>query len=265
MITVSIPTYATPPDLLDRAVRSALGQTGVDLRVVVVNDGGPKLDLPTDDRLTVYDLPVNRGRYFADAVVTRAIADRPDDWWAVLDADDWWEPGHLARLLPHAIDGAVVSTYIRHEVGRGAMRTEPSPRIAKRPGPRDGFAHLAHWCSGAWTVDRVMRAGGIHPGFRVGYDTQFVLMTWLTGEVGICRVPGYHWCRRSEGSLTTAKETRFGSPHRSRAKAQLVELYRDAHRWRDHDPGSRLRGSIAYEDRKEVERHALQLRRRLPR
>lgn len=263
MITISIPTFRTPPDLLDRAVRSALAQTGVQVRVVVVNDGGGPLDkLPDDDRLIVYDLPNNRGRYFADAVVTRAIADRPDDWWAVLDADDWIAPGHLAQIVPAAIDGAVVSTYVRHQIGRPALTTHPSPRITKPP-YRHAFTHLAHWCSGAWTVERVHRAGGIHPGFRVGFDTLYVLMVRLTGDVGVSRVPGYNWCRRDEGSLTTAQETRFGSAHRSRAKAQLVEIYRDAYRSRDTGPGDRLRAQIPYELRKEVERHALKLRPRL--
>lgn len=263
MITISIPTHRTPPGLLRRAVTSALGQTGVDVRVVVVNDGGdPLTDLPADDRLVVYNLPENRGRYFADAIVTRAIAGSPTDWWAVLDADDYWEPGHLATVVPHAIDGAVVSTYVRHQPGRSDLRTEPSPRISKPP-DRGGFTHLAHWCSGAWTVERVNRAGGIHPGFRVGYDTLFVLMVRLTGDVGICRTAGYHWCRRDEGSLTTAKETRFGSPHRTRAKAELVELYRDVYRWRRDDPGGRMRKAIPYELRKQVERHALALRPRL--
>lgn len=262
MITVSMPTYRTPPDLLLRAVKSVLAQNGVDVRLVVVADGPQDLPkLPNDDRLTVFELPDNMGRYYADAVVTRAIANRPADWWAVLDADDWITPGHYARLIKHADDGAAVSTYQRHEVGRPARLTEPAASIAREPRP--GFAHLAHWCSGIYTVERVSRAGGIHPGYRVGFDTLFVLMLRLTGPVGICRTPGYHWVRRPSGSLTTARETRFGSPHRIAAKRQLMDDYRHAWRWRDHDPGGKLRQTIAPQLRRDVERDALTLRRRL--
>lgn len=262
MITVSMPTYQTPPQLLRRAVDSVLAQTGVDVRLIVVADGPQDLPpLPDDDRLTIHDLPHNRGRYYADAVVTRAIANRPQDWWAVLDADDWITPGHYARLIQHAQDGAVVSTYRRHEVNRPVRLTEPSPSISREPRP--GFAHLAHWCSGIYTVERVSRAGGIHPGYRVGFDTLFVLMLRLTGPVGICRTPGYHWVRRPSGSLTTAAETRFGSPHRVRAKQQLIADYKHAWRWRDHDPGGRLRQTIPADLRRDVERDALALRGRL--
>ena len=244
-LVVSIPTWSTPPRLLARSVASALASDAEPL-VVLVEDGedtDPRFEPPTHDRLIRHRLAENRGRYFADAVVVGALA--PEQWWAPLDADDWAEPDHHSRVVDAGRrTGATVSRYHRSGRGRrGAFVQDPSTGRLEGP-PTEAFHHLAHWCSGAYRVDRVRRAGGIHPGFRVGYDTLFVLMLHLTGPVSVVDQPGYHWERRDSGSLTTAKETRFGSPHRIEAKERLRRLYRAAWEQRLHDPGGVIRRDV---------------------
>lgn len=261
MLFVSMATYNTPRSLVDRAVKSVLGQTHRDLRLVLVNDGGPPLHgLVRDKRLVVVNLPENRGRYFADAVVTEAIADRPDALWSVHDSDDWSEPHRFERLLPHMKDGAVVSSYWRHRNGQKHMVQQPARVQIDRP--KRGFAHLAHWCSGVYTSERVRRAGGIHPGFLVGFDTLFVRMLVMTGQVGVVDQPDYHWCRRQSGSLTTAPKTRFGSKLRVDTKKVLSRL--DDLAW---DAGTN-RGEVIRSDvdpllAEQVSYHALRLNNRL--
>lgn len=265
-LVVSMPTYRTPEKLLRRAVSSVLAQTFDDLALVLVVDGySLPIDVLRDSRIVVYQLAENMGRYFADAVTTRAIVDRPDLIWSVHDADDWSEPERFERLLPAMDDGAVVARYWRHDL-RGTGRSYlQEPARAKLRMPTGGFVHLAHWASGAYTSERVARAGGIHPGYRVGFDTLFVRMIALTGHVGISSHAHYHWCRRAGGSLTTSPETRFGSTHRAEAKRKLMRL--DDLAWdaaRAHgDPGQVIRDDIDPSLSERVDEHAARLRREL--
>lgn len=262
MITVSIPTFKTRPDLLSRSIRSALAQAD-DLRVVVVNDGGPSLrELPRDDRLIVFELEENLGRYFCDAIVTEAIKDRPEEIWACLDSDDYWEPDHMERILPFMEDQAVLSPYWRSREAKGSKTLQRPSRRLQGPIP-DHYVHLGHWCSGAWSSERVQRAGGIHPGFRVGFDTLFVSMINLTGPIGVAPEGGYFWCQRSEGSLTTAPQTRFGSKLRLEQKQKQAKLYSAALLEIGRDPGKIIREDQTPLMRSLVQAYARELRRML--
>jgi len=260
MITVSIPTYRTDPKLLSRSVRSALDQAE-DLRVIVVNDGGPPpRSIPRDDRVILFELEENMGRYFCDAIVTEAIADKPEEIWACLDSDDFWTPDHMDQILPFMKEGAVLSPYLRRREQKGRVTTQqPSTRL-KGPIP-DQYVHLGHWCSGAWTSDRVQKAGGIHPGFKVGFDTLFVAMINLTGPIGVAPSGGYSWCQALEGSLTTAPGTRFGSPLRIEQKRKQAALYHKAYDRIGEDPGEIIREDQSPLLRALVRAYARDLRR----
>jgi succinoglycan biosynthesis protein ExoU len=87
---------------IGRAVRSALAETAVG-EVVVVDDGSADdtaaVARAADDgsgRMQVLHLPHNLG---PAAARNRAIAASSSPYLAVLDADDYWEPGRVARLL----------------------------------------------------------------------------------------------------------------------------------------------------------------------
>ncbi|MGI8484773.1 MAG: glycosyltransferase family 2 protein [Thermomicrobiales bacterium] len=102
LVSVVVPTYGRP-DLLHRAIASALQQTYTSLEVLVVGDACPDVD------------KVVAG--IADARVRHwNLADRSDDLGATprnyalkamargtlvayLDDDNWWDPGHLASLV----------------------------------------------------------------------------------------------------------------------------------------------------------------------
>jgi len=257
-LTVSTPTHNTPYKLLKRAASSVLASSDVDLRLVIVRDGGDWLkEVPDDPRLVVFELPENMGRYFADAVVTTAL---DDGFWCPLDSDDWVEPEHYARMIKVASrNGAACSRYWRHQTVKPGFIQEPAR--ASMNANRAGFAHLFHWCSGMYSMDRVRLAGGIHPGYRVGFDTMFAMMLALTGPIDVCNEIGYHWCRRAHGSLTTSPLTRFGSPARAQAKAQLRALWEQAYRAKDADPAAVVRASIDRGLQYQVDKQADRLRR----
>jgi len=99
-VSVVIPTRDRP-DLVTRAVRSALAQTVEDIEVIVVIDGP---DAPTrsalggvgDARVRVVELPVSGGAPNARNVGVHEARAR---WTALLDDDDEWLPTKLAAQL----------------------------------------------------------------------------------------------------------------------------------------------------------------------
>jgi hypothetical protein len=274
-VTVAVP-YHGACAYLGRAVESLLAQTHRELTVVVVNDGDPEppwplLDHLDDPRLVRFDLDANRGRYFADEVVLQAT---DDPWFLVQDADDWSEPTRVQRLLrevrrQHA-SGAVSAR--RLEGGNGAGRVERWPRLGT-PLP----ATMGHRATqqGLFRADALRRAGGFHPGFRVGYDTLLINLLEMLGRVVAVDEPLYHATVRT-GSLTTASATCWGSARRADAVRRLQALYAAAHRaYRRYLDGSYderrlvaavqalVRGSCAQADLASVREQAARLRRLL--
>jgi glycosyltransferase involved in cell wall biosynthesis len=99
-VSVVIPTRDRP-DLVVRAVRSALGQTVENIEVIVVIDGpDPRsraaLTQLGDDRLRIVELPESGGAPNARNVGAREARAR---WTALLDDDDEWLPTKLAVQL----------------------------------------------------------------------------------------------------------------------------------------------------------------------
>lgn len=95
-LSIIIPTRDRP-QLLPRAVQSALSQTMTDLEVIVVDDASTQpIDLPADPRLRIIRLSTPRGGAGARNVGTEAARGR---WIAYLDDDDCLLPEMAAVSL----------------------------------------------------------------------------------------------------------------------------------------------------------------------
>ena len=116
-ITVVTPAYNAAPYVAD-ALRSVLGQTHHDLRLVVVDDGSTDATTAvvtgfSDSRLSLIRQP-NAG---VAAARNRGMAAAEGDALLFLDADDWLAPTALATLAatldaaPEAV--AAVGAYAR--------------------------------------------------------------------------------------------------------------------------------------------------------
>lgn len=219
-VAVSMPYWRTP-GTVRAAVDAVLAQTYDDLLLYVVNDGDhtspPWAELADveDPRLIRVDLPDNRGRYFADAVVLAATS---APWFAIHDADDLAEPDWLATLLGACHHNEWVAAFAPQDVVRldGTTYREPVGDLTPTPGR---LKHLAHH-AGVYVTDALRAVGGPHPGYRVGFDTLLPVLMAMHGPVGAVDRVLYRRILRP-GSLTTAPATRRGSSVRRRARLNL--------------------------------------------
>ncbi|MEU6203158.1 glycosyltransferase family 2 protein [Micromonospora musae] len=124
-VSVVIPTFARP-DLVTRAVRSALAQTVTDIEVIVVIDGPDQatqdaLSGIDDHRLRLVQLAQKGGAPNARNVgVEHAAA----PWTALLDDDDEWLPEKLAVQLAYARTATVALPIIASRLINKTPRAE---------------------------------------------------------------------------------------------------------------------------------------------
>jgi glycosyltransferase involved in cell wall biosynthesis len=103
LVSAVIPTR-NRPNLVVRAVRTALNQTHCDMEVVVVVDGPDAATTKAlsgigDPRLRIVNLPVSRG---GSAARNAGVQAANGDWVAFLDDDDEWLPRKIELQLTAA-------------------------------------------------------------------------------------------------------------------------------------------------------------------
>ena len=135
-VTVVIPAYRRP-DMVARAVNSALAQTAPPAEVIVVDDASCD---GTGERAAelgarVIEHPENRGEGAARNTGLRAAR---TPWVALLDSDDEWLPGHLETLWA-ARDGHVLVCTLAlaadRKIGSHGLPTWSGSRRFVMPGP----------------------------------------------------------------------------------------------------------------------------------
>ncbi|GIJ32250.1 glycosyltransferase family 2 protein [Micromonospora sediminimaris] len=135
-VSVVIPTFARP-ELVSRAVRSALAQTVTDIEVIVVVDGpdeetGKALAEIGDPRLRVVELP---GKGGAPNARNTGVREARAPWTALLDDDDEWLPSKLAAQLELARSATVGSPIIASRLINKTPRAQfVMPRRLPEPG-----------------------------------------------------------------------------------------------------------------------------------
>ncbi|WP_433082561.1 glycosyltransferase family 2 protein [Dactylosporangium sp. CA-052675] len=135
-VSVVIPTR-NRPELVVRAVRSALAQTLTDIEIVVVVDGPDPatvaaLEAVGDDRIRPVVLPESGG---APNARNRGVDNAQADWVAFLDDDDEWLPEKLATQLERARASGVAQPIVG---SRLFMRTPRAELIMPRRVPAPG-------------------------------------------------------------------------------------------------------------------------------
>jgi hypothetical protein len=204
MLTVSIPVFNTPPEMVRRAVDSVLANDCVS-KVIVTGDGESPGIAPTDGRLLVWATRRNMGRYFVDDVVSRACT---TPFFTVHDADDWSDPGRLDACVAADVDLAYTRRVTHFPSGKHHVR-EPQHRPY-------GTVDVMWGCMAVYRTELVR--GLYHPGFRVSWDALLDQMMYRFADSREY-VKGfeYHIGRRA-GSLTQAAETGLRTEYRNEIK-----------------------------------------------
>jgi glycosyltransferase involved in cell wall biosynthesis len=170
-VSVVIPTHGRP-NLLERAVRSALAQTHSNLEVVVVLDG-PDGCTPQavarigDPRVSLIALATSVGGAEARNVGVRAASGR---YVALLDDDDEWLPNKLARQLALAdicpsYNFVVVTQYLYRLAGHadelwpGHLPAAGEPLSEFLFSSRGGFQTSTYLCTREFFLANPFTAG----------------------------------------------------------------------------------------------------------
>jgi glycosyltransferase involved in cell wall biosynthesis len=186
LVTVVIPTH-NRSGLLSRTLRSVLAQRGVELQVIVVDDGSSD-DTPSmvarlaDARVTLLR---NERALGVSSARNRGIAAAAGQWIAFLDDDDLWAPEKLARQVGGAESTGrlwaccgTVTVSPSLEIVAGSQPSSPEKIVARLPWrnmiPAGASNVVAH-------VDALARTGGFDTGLRHISDWDL----WIRlGQVG---------------------------------------------------------------------------------
>lgn len=227
IVTVSMPTFGTPPDLLRKAVLGVLGQTERRIRLTVVNDAGDRscwdaiADIG-DARLTRLDMPENGGAYACHAETLRRCS---TEWWSPHDSDDYCLPDRYAAMLRAAGetgDDVVLGGYTDIGVS-GRERTMPPHGSPQGTALAKHIRYTTVWAGGLWRASWLRRAGGINGNFRVNYDSALQTLAIVFSGMTTVGHNGYFYVRRPD-SATLSPQTGFGSEYRKTAYARLDRL-----------------------------------------
>jgi glycosyltransferase involved in cell wall biosynthesis len=190
-VTVVVPTRDRA-DLLALTLRSVLGQHGVDMEVVVVDDGdGPAtvvaVDAIADPRVRVVR---NRGPRGECGARNHGVGEAQRDWVAFCDDDDLWAPGKVAAQLSAAVQERAEWVYAGHVSVDMKLRVlsgspPPDPDRVLRDLPRHNSVP-----AGASNVvvraDALARAGPFDPGLRTSGDWEMWLRLARTAGRPAC-------------------------------------------------------------------------------
>jgi glycosyltransferase involved in cell wall biosynthesis len=192
-VSVVIPTH-NRSELMSLALLSALGQRGVDLEVIVVDDGSTDDTAATverigDPRVRFLRHPTPQG---VSTTRNRGIKEAKGEWIAFLDDDDLWAPQKLLAQLEAARPNATWAY-----VGDVEMDARQRVLAGTPPPPPDEVMHRLHsanlvpgGCSGVIaTREAIASTGGFDPRLKNLADWDLWLRLARTGPPAWVREP----------------------------------------------------------------------------
>ena len=213
-----VPAYNSAATL-EPAARSALAQDVADLEVIIVDDGSrdgtgevAERLRRADGRVRLLQRPCNRGK---SSAMNLAIAHARGAWVAVLDADDWYAPNRLSRLLAAArregVDLVADNQYLYDDGAERIVRTALPQAAGDRPLDKrrfmagsDPYADFDFGMLKPMVRADFIRARGLayRESVRLSEDFLYLVEFLAAGGRGfLLAEPGYYW-RQAFGSIS---------------------------------------------------------------
>ncbi len=217
-ISVVIPTR-NRWHLLQRTLAGALAQEGVEVEVVVVDDGSTD---GTAERLAALDdgrvrVLRNERALGVSAARNRGVEAAEGEWIAFLDDDDVWAPDKLCRQLAAAGAAAAPFAYTTSVIVDPAMavlEVQPAPDPAEVLVQTLSFCAIPGGCSNVVARRDLTRAAG---GFNTELTTAEDWDMWIRmlleagGAAARCEAPLYGYVLHPANSvLVNRQRTRTG-------------------------------------------------------
>lgn len=173
-VTVCIPTFNEPYELLNRAIGSALSQTVKPVQVLVIDDGSEVPVVIEHDLVRVVRI-TNRG---LPAARNTALMLTTTEAFLPCDADDWLDPQYIEKTLPRLTGVDVVLAGLQ-EQGEYPRNQAYNPGYDR---PFDEVTEDVLWeynryfYAALFRTDMLRSVGGYHtrmagwPGVSGGYE-----------------------------------------------------------------------------------------------
>jgi glycosyltransferase involved in cell wall biosynthesis len=229
-VTVLMPVYDPPLEVLDKAVSSVLSQTFGDFEFLILDDGSPdervraRLDswASKDRRVRLYHEP----HLGVPGTLNRGLEMARGQYIARQDSDDWSEPPRLARqvaFLKEHPEVALVGTDTYSHGADGAplwrLRLPHQPGELKRAlWQGNPFVHG----STMYRRESALAIGGYRPQLPGSADYDFLWRLAETGDAVNLNEVFYHY-RYASGSISAR---RAGDQGRSYRAARLLAASR---------------------------------------
>jgi glycosyltransferase involved in cell wall biosynthesis len=206
-VTVVIPCFNYGAFVRD-AVRSAAGQLGARVRIVVVNDGSTDGRSPgdCDDCRRLGASVIHQPNLGLPAARNRGAAEADTEFLLFLDADDTLEPGGVRDLAAavRAEDRAGRGGDISHAYGRQRVLEAGRTSIWRVPDwdPELMMITNLHAVTALVRRERFEAVGGFDPAMREGYEDWDLWLKFVERGWRGVRIPGTVFVWRRHGTRT---------------------------------------------------------------
>jgi len=232
-VSVIMPAYNAAP-FLPRAIESVCAQTLTDWELIIVDDGSTDgtvevvRDYLTDPRIRFLQNPQNMGPSHAR---NRALDVATGQWIALLDADDWYEPQRLEKMvaLAEAFEVSIVYDLLRWidtETGeeRGVFFSSQSPPPVAPTRLAIEEAFRLHLVLKPLMCREIIEQYNIRydPSIRLGEDYLFQMQVFVKCGAGAVIPEALYNYRLHRGS--TYVQNFFNLDYPVRIYTQLVSL-----------------------------------------